>query len=98
MSALRKLFRFHGGVKPDYHKDASIRQPIAIAPIPAELVIPLHQSIGGPPRPLVQAGEKVLKGQRIGDADGNVSSAVHASPSAVTHVPASRTAGASGPS
>jgi electron transport complex protein RnfC len=81
MSALRKLFRFHGGVKPDYHKDASIRQPIAIAPIPAELVIPLHQSIGGPPRPLVQAGEKVLKGQRIGDADGNVSSAVHASTS-----------------
>jgi electron transport complex protein RnfB len=81
MSALRKLFRFHGGVKPDYHKDASTRQPIAIAPIPAELVIPLHQSIGGPPRPLVQAGEKVLKGQRIGDADGNVSSAVHASTS-----------------
>jgi|JI10StandDraft_1071094.scaffolds.fasta_scaffold148905_2 electron transport complex protein RnfC len=81
MSALRKLFRFHGGVKPDYHKDASTRQPIAIAPIPAELVIPLHQSIGGPPRPLVQAGERVLKGQRIGDADGNVSSAVHASTS-----------------
>ncbi|MBI5898493.1 MAG: electron transport complex subunit RsxC [Rhodocyclales bacterium] len=81
MSALRKLFRFHGGVKPDYHKHASTRQPIAGTPIPAELVIPLHQSIGGPPRPLVQAGERVLKGQRIGDADGNVSSAVHASTS-----------------
>ncbi|MCX7150439.1 MAG: electron transport complex subunit RsxC, partial [Rhodocyclales bacterium] len=42
------------------------------------LVIPLHQSIGGTPRPLVTAGEHVLKGQRIGGADGNVSSAVHA--------------------
>lgn len=81
MSALRELFRFHGGVKPAYHKDASTRQTIAIAPIPSELVIPLHQSIGGPPRPLVKAGDCVLKGQRIGDADGNVSSAVHASTS-----------------
>lgn len=54
---------------------------MAIAPIPAELVIPLHQSIGGLPRPLVKVGERVLRGQRIGDADGNVSSAIHASTS-----------------
>jgi electron transport complex protein RnfC len=76
-----KLFGFHGGVKPDYRKEASTRQPIAVAPLSGDLVIPLHQSIGGPPRPLVKAGDRVLKGQRIGDADGNVSSAVHASTS-----------------
>ncbi|HEY6896387.1 MAG TPA: electron transport complex subunit RsxC [Rhodocyclaceae bacterium] len=78
---LRQLFKFNGGVKPQTHKSESTREPIAIAPIPAELVIPLHQSVGGTPRPLVQAGDKVKKGQRIGDADGNVSSAVHASTS-----------------
>jgi electron transport complex protein RnfC len=75
---LRKLFRFNGGVKPDYNKEASTSLPIAVAPLPAQLVIPLHQSVGGPPHPLVAAGDKVLKGQRIGAADGNLSAAVHA--------------------
>ena len=81
MTALQRLFRFNGGVKPAYNKEASTGLPIAIPPLPARLVIPLHQSIGGVPRPLVKAGEYVLKGQRIGGADGNVSSAVHASTS-----------------
>ena len=81
MSALQRLFGFNGGVKPAYHKEASTTQPIAVAPTPTLLVIPLHQSIGGPPRPLVKAGDRVLKGQRIGGADGNASSAVHASTS-----------------
>ena len=75
---LRQLFRFHGGVKPRTNKEASTREPIAQAPLPSELIVPLHQSIGGTPRPLVRAGETVLKGQRIGAADGNVSSAMHA--------------------
>lgn len=78
---LKRLFNFNGGVKPAYNKEASTTLPIAVPPAPTSLVIPLHQSIGGIPRPLVQAGDKVLKGQRIGAADGNVSSAVHASTS-----------------
>ena len=78
---LKGLFKFNGGVKPAYHKDASTGLSIAVAPAPTFLVIPLHQSIGGMPRPLVTAGEHVLKGQRIGGAEGNVSSAVHASTS-----------------
>lgn len=80
---LNRLFKFHGGVKPVYHKEASTGSPIASAPLSPELVIPLHQSIGGTPRPLVTAGDKVLKGQRIGGADGNASSAVHASTSGI---------------
>ncbi len=78
---LGKLFRFNGGVKPAYHKEESTHLSITAAPLPQELVIPLHQSVGGPPRPLVAAGEKLLKGQRIGAADGNNSPAVHASTS-----------------
>lgn len=81
MSARQRLFKFNGGIKPAYHKEASIGLSIAVAPTPTLLVIPLHQSIGGTPRPLARPGEYVLKGQRIGGADGNVSSAVHASTS-----------------
>ena len=75
---LRKLFSFNGGVKPDPNKSASTREPIARLPLPPQLIIPLHQHIGGTPRPLVKVGDRVLHGQRIGAADGNVSSAVHA--------------------
>jgi electron transport complex protein RnfC len=76
-----QLFKFKGGVKPATNKTQSLTQPIAIAPLPSVVAIPLHQSIGGTPRPIVQAGDKVLKGQKIGEADGWVSAAIHASTS-----------------
>ncbi|PLK48771.1 electron transport complex subunit RsxC [Uliginosibacterium sp. TH139] len=81
MNALRKLFSFNGGVKPATNKAESTRAPIvplAELPLPAQFVVPLHQSVGGTPLPLVATGEHVLKGQRIGAADGNFSAAVHA--------------------
>ena len=81
IAQLQQLFRFNGGVKPDYHKDSSTTLSIGVSPAPTELVIPLHQSIGGTPRPIVAVGERVLCGQRVGDADGDVSAAVHASTS-----------------
>ena len=73
-----QLFKFKGGVKPDTHKSPSVQQPIGRAPLPPLLVVPLHQSIGGIPNPLVEAGDHVLKGQCIGRADQWLSSAVHA--------------------
>jgi Na+-translocating ferredoxin:NAD+ oxidoreductase subunit C len=78
---LRKLFKFHGGVKPQTNKEQSTTTPIGSVPLPDRLVIPLHQAVGGHPRPQVQPGDRVFKGQRIGGADGNLSSAVHASTS-----------------
>ena len=75
---LRKLFKFHGGVKPETHKDSSTTQAIAKAPLPrpaqgtAASKHRRHAPSAG------QGRRKVLKGQRIGGADGNVSSAVHA--------------------
>ncbi len=75
---LQQLFRFKGGVKPPTHKTPSVQQPIGVAPLPARLIVPLHQSIGGAANPLVAAGERVRKGQLIGGADGWVSAAVHA--------------------
>ena len=75
---LQQLFRFKGGVKPDTNKTPSVQAPIGRAPIPARLIVPLHQSIGGQPDPLVVAGQRVLKGQPIGGPDKWLSSAVHA--------------------
>jgi electron transport complex protein RnfC len=69
---LMNLFKFKGGVKPPTNKTQSLGadRPGADA---FALVVPLHQSIGGTPRPVVQAGDQVLKGQLIGEADGWIS-------------------------
>lgn len=77
------LFKFKGGVKPATNKVQSLGLPIANAPLPSRLIIPLHQSIGGTPQPVVSVGQRVLKGQCIGAADAWISSAVHASTSGV---------------
>ncbi|MBI5006155.1 MAG: electron transport complex subunit RsxC [Nitrosomonadales bacterium] len=78
---MRQLFKFHGGVHPPTHKAESTRTPIAQAKMPSRLVIPLHQHVGNRAVPVVQVGERVLKGQIIGRPDGRLSSAVHASTS-----------------
>jgi electron transport complex protein RnfC len=80
---VRKLHKFHGGVHPPEHKEESNGLPIAQAPLPARLVIPLRQHIGNPAKPVVQPGDRVLKGQMIGQADGYVSAAVHAPTSGI---------------
>lgn len=77
----RKLFRFRGGVHPPEHKAESNGRPVHAAPLPRRLTIPLRQHIGNPARPVVRVGERVLKGQLIGEADGTISAAVHASSS-----------------
>ncbi len=78
---MRATFNFHGGVHPPTHKSESTRTPIAQAALPSKLVIPLHQHAGSRAKPVVQVGERVLKGQMIGRPEGRLSSAVHASTS-----------------
>ncbi len=73
-----KLWDFHGGIHPPENKTQSTQVPITTAPLPARLVIPLQQHIGQPAEPLVEIGDKVLKGQMICAANGYVSVAVHA--------------------
>jgi electron transport complex protein RnfC len=77
----RELFKFKGGVHPPEHKTESNTRPVHAAPLPRKLTIPLRQHIGNPPKPVVSVGERVLKGQLIGAADGYISAAVHASSS-----------------
>lgn len=75
---MRMLHTFHGGVHPAEHKQESTTLPITPAPLPAQLIVPLQQHLGQRAKPLVHVGDKVLKGQLIGQADGAVSCAVHA--------------------
>ena len=79
----RELFKFKGGVHPPEHKAESNARPVRAAPLPKKLVIPLRQHIGSPAKPLVSVGDRVLKGQMIGEADGTISAAVHASSSGI---------------
>ncbi len=72
------LFHFHGGIHPDEHKLESSERPSARAPLPSRLIVPLQQHIGAKTKAIVQAGDKVLKGQMLARADGMVSAAVHA--------------------
>lgn len=78
---MRKLWRFHGGLKLPGNKTLSLQNPIQTAAIPAQLVIPLQQHIGDPAHPIVDVGDRVLTGQLIGHAEGFVSAPVHASSS-----------------
>lgn len=75
---MRKIFDFHGGIHPEENKHQSLGTPVADAGVPPELVLPLSQHIGAAASPVVVAGERVLKGQRVADATGLVSVPVHA--------------------
>jgi len=74
----RQLYEFNGGVHPEQHKHISTTRPIATAPLPRTLIVPLRQHIGQPAKPIVAVGDQVWKGQMIGRAEGYVSVAVHA--------------------
>lgn len=70
---------FRGGIYPDYNKEKTFASPVVEPPAPQKVVIPLSQHTGEECKPLVQVGEHVLMGQRIGEADAEISCPVHAS-------------------
>ncbi len=61
---------FFGGVHPRDNKEMSIQSYNPISVTPKQVVIPMQQHIGRICEPLVQVGDYVLKGQKIGDGDG----------------------------
>ena len=70
---------FRHGVHPGEHKELTEGQPLERLPIPHEVVLPLTQHLGAPSKPIVSVGDKVFRGQRIAEASGFVSVALHAS-------------------
>ncbi len=61
---------FFGGIHPKYNKEMSTQVTTFHTIEPKVLVIPMQQHIGAPCSPLVQVGDKVRKGQKIGDGEG----------------------------
>ncbi len=74
----RQLWHFPGGLQLPDNKHQSTAGPIAPAPLPPRLILPLQQHIGAAPEVLVRPGERVLKGQLIARPKGYVSAALHA--------------------
>lgn len=78
-----KSSSFGGGVHPradiEHGKHLTDTKMIVSAEPPTVVVIPLSQHIGAPTLPLVQTGDLVQMGQKIGEAKGFVCAAVHAS-------------------
>lgn len=61
---------FFGGIHPKYNKEMSTVVTTFHTITPKQVVIPLVQHIGAPCQPLVQVGDRVLRGQKIGDGEG----------------------------
>jgi Na+-translocating ferredoxin:NAD+ oxidoreductase subunit C len=74
-------FGFAHGVHPPESKELTAHLPIRRMPWPDEVVLPLRQHAGKPARVLVKVGQRVERGDVLADADGFISSPVHASAS-----------------
>ena len=74
------LGTFKGGVHPYDGKELSKSKPIKeLLPPLGEMVFPLSQHIGAPATPVVSVGDTVLRGQKIAEAGGFVSSPIFSS-------------------
>lgn len=74
-----KALTFRGGSHPFEGKDMSKDRKIREVLPKGLLVYPMSQHIGAPASPIVKAGERVLVGQKIGEAQGFVSAHVYSS-------------------
>jgi len=68
-------------VHPPELKQLTADVRIRRLPYPKEVVLPLSQHTGKPAKPLVRVGDRVERGDLIGELDGWVSSPIHASAS-----------------
>ena len=83
MIPFRTKKTFAHGVHPPENKNDTSRMPIRQFPFAPVMIVPLSQHIGKPARSLVQEGQEVMRGQKIAEADGFVSVAMHAPASGI---------------
>lgn len=72
------LQAFAGGVHPPEQK-VTESCAIDVMPSPPKVYIPFSQHAGKPARPIVEVGDRVMIGTRIGESEGFISATVHAS-------------------
>ena len=92
-----ELHRFHGGMKLDGHKAESLQHDLQQASLPEQLILPLKQHIGEYNKPLVEVGERVLKGHIIAANASSFCATLHAPTSgriaAIDHFPVAHPSG-----
>lgn len=72
-------FNFKGGIHPEGKKRATIKKAIEELDAPREVIIPLLMSRGKINSPIVEVGDRVKLGQRIGESTSAFSAPCHAS-------------------
>lgn len=77
--SIRNGKNYRYGIHVPDKKSLSSEQAIEVMPAPAKLYIGLSQHIGAPALPIVAVGDKVKKGQMIGEASGAISANVYSS-------------------
>ena len=70
---------FKGGVHVPEFKELTEKKSIIVAESPQFAYIPLHQHTGAPCEPIVNVGDRVKIGQKIGESSAFVSGSIHAS-------------------
>ncbi|MCR4684893.1 MAG: electron transport complex subunit RsxC [Lachnospiraceae bacterium] len=70
---------FKGGIHPYEGKELTKDKPMVQITPTGEMVYPLSQHIGAPATPVVTVGQRVLKGEKIAEANGFVSVPIYAS-------------------
>lgn len=78
MKTVRARYKSNGGVHPAHFKQLTAEKPVEALPLPALFTVSMAQHMGAPARPTVKKGDKVLRGQLIGEPAGFISAAVHA--------------------
>ena len=69
---------WYGGVHPVEGKEPTEHKALVRFPVPETVVIPLSMHLGAPANAIVNVGDYVKMGQKIGEAAGFISAPVHA--------------------
>ncbi len=75
----KRFAGYYGGIHPVEGKEPTEHLPLVRFPEPKTVVIPMSMHLGAPATPVVAVGDRVMVGQKIGEAAGFISAPVHAS-------------------
>jgi len=73
----KRLDGWYGGIHPVEGKEATEHKALVSFPVPETVVIPLSMHLGAPANAIVNVGDYVKMGQKIGEAAGFISAPVH---------------------
>ena len=75
----KSLEGWYGGIHPVEGKEPTEHKALVRFPVPETVVIPLSMHLGAPANAIVNVGDYVKMGQKIGEAAGFISAPVHSS-------------------